>query len=90
MNKNGCFDYYFLQCKVGTHRSTINTNFRLRFLLTRLQEALYEDLPVENIKFEVNHHFSGLSFLAEVSFGSPLTMSFLTFFSSESVVALSM
>ena len=24
----------------------INTNFRLTFLLTRLQEALYEDLPV--------------------------------------------
>ena len=23
-----------------------NTNFRLTFLLTRLQEALYEDLPV--------------------------------------------
>ena len=23
-----------------------NTNFRLTFLLTRLQEALYEDIPV--------------------------------------------
>ena len=26
--------------------SPINTNFRLTFLLTRLQEALYEDLAV--------------------------------------------
>ena len=26
--------------------SPTNTNFRLTFLLTRLQEALYEDLPV--------------------------------------------
>ena len=26
--------------------SPTNTNFRLIFLLTRLQEALYEDLPV--------------------------------------------
>ena len=33
-------------CKVGMHCSTHNTNFRLTFLLTRLQEALYEDLPV--------------------------------------------
>ena len=27
-------------------RSPTNTNFRLTFLLTRLQEALYEDLAV--------------------------------------------
>ena len=26
--------------------SPTNTNFRLTFLLTRLQESLYEDLPV--------------------------------------------
>ena len=43
-----------------------DTNFRLTFLLSRLQEALYEDLPV--FKFEVYHHFSGLSFIAEVNF----------------------
>ena len=40
--------------------SPTNTNFRLTFLLTRLQEALYEDLAVQSIKFEVYHHFSGL------------------------------
>ena len=40
--------------------SPTNTNFRLTFLLTQLQEALYEDLAVESIKFEVYHHFSGL------------------------------
>ena len=39
-----------------------NTNFRLTFLLTRLQEAVYEDLPVESIKFEDYHNFSGLFF----------------------------
>ena len=49
----------------------INTNFRLTFLLTLLQEALYENLPV-SIKFEVYHHFSGLSFIAEVNFWPPL------------------
>ena len=43
-----------------------NTNFRLTFLLIRLQEALYEDFQI--IKFEVDHHFSGLSFIAEVNF----------------------
>ena len=41
----------------------------LTFLVTRLQEALYEDLPVQSIKFEVYHHFwplchSGSQFLA--------------------------
>ena len=40
--------------------SPTNTNFRLTFLLTRLQESLYEDLAVKSIKFEVYHHFSGL------------------------------
>ena len=41
--------------------SPTNTNFRLTFLLTQLQEeALYEDLAVQSIKFEVYHHFSGL------------------------------
>ena len=45
-----------------------NTNFQITFPLTRLLEALYEDLPVENIIFHVCHHFSGLSFVAEVSF----------------------
>ena len=35
------------QTRVGTHCYTpSDTNFRLTFLLTRLQEALYEDLPV--------------------------------------------
>ena len=48
-----------------------NTNFRLTFLLTRLQEALYEDLPARNIKFEVYHHFSGLCFIVEVNFLHP-------------------
>ena len=48
-----------------------NTNFRLTFLLIRLEEALYEDLPVESIKFEVYRHFSGLSFKAEVNFWHP-------------------
>ena len=33
--------------------SPTNTNFWLTFLLTRLQEALYEDLAVQSIKFEV-------------------------------------
>ena len=32
-----------------------NTNFRLTFLLTRLQEALYEDLPVKNNRTSRNH-----------------------------------
>ena len=48
-----------------------NTNFLLTFLLARLEEALYEDLPVQSIKFEVYHHFSGLSFKVEVSFWRP-------------------
>ena len=47
------------------------TNFRLTFLITRLQEALYEDLPVWSIKFEVYHHFSGLCFIVEVNFWHP-------------------
>ena len=44
--------YYIRECGstlyVGLARAvpTTNTNFRLTFLLTRLQEALYEDLPV--------------------------------------------
>ena len=46
-----------------------STKFWLTFLLTRLQEALYEDLPV--FKFEVYHHFSALSFIAEVNFWCP-------------------
>ena len=37
-----------------------NTNFRLTFLLTRLQEALYED-----------HQFSSLIFIAKVNFWRP-------------------
>ena len=48
-----------------------NINFRLTFLLTRLQEALYEDLSVYSVKFEVYHHFSGLSFIVEVNFWRP-------------------
>ena len=51
--------------------SPINTNFRLKCLLTRLQETLYEDLPVYSIEFEVYHHFCGLSFIAEVNFWCP-------------------
>ena len=57
-----------------------NTNFRLTFLLARLEEALYEDLPVyieHQIKFEVYHHFSGLSFIDEVNFWCPPKPSFL-------------
>ena len=58
---------------VGLARTAppINTNFRLTFLLTRLQEALYEDLPVWSIKFDVYHHFSGLCFIVEVNFWRP-------------------
>ena len=41
-----------------------NTNFQLTFLLTRLQEALYEDLPVQSIKLEVYYHVCGLCFMA--------------------------
>ena len=50
----------------------IQTNFQLTFLLTRLQEALYEDLAVYSIKFEVYHHFSGVQLLAEINFWCPL------------------
>ena len=59
--------YVWLACAV----SHTNTKFRLTFLLTRLQEALYEDLPAQSIKFEVYHHFSGLCFIAEVNFWHP-------------------
>ena len=47
---------------VGLARAVLptNTNFRLTFLLTRLQEALYEDLAVLSIKFDIYYHFSGL------------------------------
>ena len=48
-----------------------STNFHLTFLLNRLQEAIYEDLPIQSIKFEVYDHFSGLSFIAEVNFWHP-------------------
>ena len=50
-----------------------NTNFQITFLLTRLLEALYEDLPVEHLY----HHFFGLSFIAEVGFWYTLKQSFL-------------
>ena len=40
-----------------------NTNFRITFLLTQLLEALYEDLHVQSIKFEVYRHFFCLSFI---------------------------
>ena len=58
---------------VGLARAvpSTNTNLRLTFLLTRLQEALYEFLPVYSIKFEVYRHFSGLFFIAEVNFWCP-------------------
>ena len=60
--------------------SPTNSNFRLNYLLTRLQEALYEDLPVKSIKFEVYHQFSGLCFIAEVKFLAPVKNSrFLRF-----------
>ena len=41
-------EIYIRECYVGLARavSPTNTNFRLTFLLNRLQEALYEDLPV--------------------------------------------
>ena len=47
---------------VGLAPPPTNANFQIPFLLTRLQEAL----------FEVYHHFSGLSFVAEVNFWRPL------------------
>ena len=46
--------------------------YGLTFLPTRLLEALYEDLPVESIKFEVYHYYSGLIFMEQVSFWLPL------------------
>ena len=33
------------------------TNTQTMFILTRLPKALYDDLPVQSIKFEVYHHF---------------------------------
>ena len=42
MRECGSTLYVGLACAVAP----TNTNFRLTFLLTRLQEALYEDLPV--------------------------------------------
>ena len=45
-----------------------NTNFWLTFLLTQIEKSLYEELPVQIIKFEVYHNFSGLNFIAEVNF----------------------
>ena len=48
-----------------------HTNFWLTFLLIGLQEALYEDLSVLSIKFEVYHYFSGLKFVAEVNVWHP-------------------
>ena len=44
------------------------THFQLIFFLTQIQEAPFEDLHVSSIKFEFYHHFSGLSFIAEVNF----------------------
>ena len=41
-----------------------NTNFRLSFLLTRLQEALYEDLPVVYRAWNLK---STITFLALIS-----------------------
>ena len=42
IREHGSILYVGLACAV----SPTNTNFRLIFLLTRLQEALYEDLAV--------------------------------------------
>ena len=52
-----------------------NTNFRLTFLLTQL--FLFRSLSMKTYlyrasNFEVYHHFSGLSFIAEVNFWHPL------------------
>ena len=44
------------------------TNTQTMFILTRLPKALYDDLPVQSIKFEVYHHF----LMVEVSFWCPL------------------
>ena len=65
---------YIRECYVGLAHIAppTNINFWITFLLIRLLEALYEDLPVQKIKFEVYHHFSGLSFIAEVNFWCPL------------------
>ena len=47
-NRDICIREYGSTLYVGLARavSPTNTNFRLTFLLTRLQEALYEDLAV--------------------------------------------
>ena len=69
--------WYIRECGttlyVGLARAVppTNINFRLTYLLTRLQVALYEDIPVWNIKFEVYHHFHGLTFIAEVNIWRP-------------------
>ena len=48
LRRGGTIREYGSTLYVGLARaaSPTNTNFRLIFLLTRLQEALYEDLPV--------------------------------------------
>ena len=57
-----------------------NTNFIIIFLLTQLLEALYEDLPVQSIEFEVYHHFlASVSWWKSVS-GERLKPLFLAIF----------
>ena len=77
-----CFIYTFyavpnhgyIYCSV-LHFITVhgytNTNFRFIFLLTRFQEDVYEDLPVQSIKFEIYHHFSGLCFISGSQYLAP-------------------
>ena len=57
--------------RVGMHNSTHQYKLPVTFLLTRLWEALYEDLAVQSTKFDVYHHFPGLCFIVEVNFWRP-------------------
>ena len=58
----------YIYQRVARNAPPININFRLTFLITQLQEALYEDFHIKSINFEVNKHFAGLCFIAEVNF----------------------
>ena len=60
-----------VQVLIGAVRGLLASILVIRnFALTEFAlERLH--LPVESIKFEVYHHFSGLSFIAEVNFWRP-------------------
>ena len=59
---------YHSLCRVVTHSSSCQYKLQVNFSTNPTQKALYDDLPVKSIKFEVNLHFSGLSFIVEVNF----------------------